>query len=464
LFSSDPAIQTTLIGKGRNPVMLATITPAQRGWRRALAAVVVIGVLARVAVLACGARLAEGRFDDHDNYLLLARAVATGRGFSIAGRPTAYRPPLFPMILAPVVATLGDRTAWGVAGLHLVLGACTVLLTAAAGRGFGLGPGRVLAAAAVVACDPVLVAQSRVVMTETLAAFLAAATLASLTVPGRRGAALGGVMFGLSALCRPSAWPAALLTAAARLVPGLDFAQTPTRERLYQSATLLLAAAATAAPWAVRNARVFGTPIVTTTHGGYTLALANNPVYYDEVVNGPPGAVWTGPNQALWWDAVSQAGRGLSEPEADRRLGRATVRFITTRPGDFTRASVQRLGRFWGLAPAGAVYPRPLRIGSALWTLPLWVALGLGLARRRSWRWPLVAAPLSLIGLSLVHTVYWTDLRMRAAVVPAIAVVAATAVWPGLPAFSGILTRWTGEKKSRNSVRFYCSNHGETLG
>ena len=66
----------------------------------------------------------------------------------------------------------------------------------------------------------------------------------------------------------------------------------------------------------------------------------------------------------------------------------------------------------------------------AVWTLPLWIALGLGLARRSLWRWPQIAAPLLVAGLSLVHTAFWTDLRMRAPIVPAIALVAASAALP----------------------------------
>jgi hypothetical protein len=163
----------------------------------------------------------------------------------------------------------------------------------------------------------------------------------------------------------------------------------------------------------------------TTTHGGYTLSLANNPVYYDEVVNGPPGAVWTGHNQWLWWDSVNRSTAGLSEVEADRALRTAALRVIAGRPGDFVRASWGRLGRFWGLSPAAAVYPRWLRIATALWTAPLWIALVLGLTARGLWSWPRIAAPAAVIALSLVHTIYWTDQRMRAPAVPAIALIAA---------------------------------------
>ena len=59
-------------------------------------------------------------------------------------------------------------------------------------------------------------------------------------------------------------------------------------------------------PWLIRNVLLFGEPIWTTTHGGYTLALANNPVYYDDVLHGPSGRVWTGHDQWLWWDSVNR--------------------------------------------------------------------------------------------------------------------------------------------------------------
>ena len=88
---------------------------------------------------------------------------------------------------------------------------------------------------------------------------------------------------------------------------------------------------------------------------------------------------------------------------------------------------LSRLARFWSLAPATAVYSPVVRWATALWTVPLWIALVLGLFRRQLWQWPQVAAPLCVIGLTLVHALYWTDLRMRAPIVPAIALIAAGA-------------------------------------
>jgi hypothetical protein len=296
-------------------------------------------------------------------------------------------------------------------------------LTAAAAAGFGLSRWRAMAAALVAACDPVLVWQARSVMTETPAAFLVAASLAGLARGGRRGALLGGLGFGLSGLCRPSLLAGAAFTILAGLVapPG------GWRERVVRSGVLALTIAIVLLPWMLRNLVVLGDPIWTTTHGGYTLALANNPVYYREVLDGPPGRVWTGEDQMRWFDSVNRETAGMSERRADRHLRDTVWRLARQDPGRFGRACWSRLVHLWSVMPAASVYPAPARWATLAWTAPLWAALLLGLTARALRAWPRVAAPMVVLGLTLVHALFWTDLRMRAPIVPAIALIAAGA-------------------------------------
>ncbi|WP_406695233.1 dolichyl-phosphate-mannose-protein mannosyltransferase [Singulisphaera sp. Ch08] len=384
-----------------------------------------------------------GQLDDPDRYLVVAQSLADGEGFAVNGRPTAYRPPLYPLLLSVLVATLGNRLAWGVAGMHLAAGAATVVLTAVAARRFGLTPARMLIAAAIVACDPVLVAQSRAVMTETLAALLVAASLAALAEGHARGAFWGGIGLGLASLCRPSLLPAAGLI----VLVAIAFGPGTAWVRLRRASLVAVGTVVMLVPWAWRNAVVFGEPVWTTTHGGWTLALANNPVYYAEVLDGPPGAVWSGANQKRWFDETVRAVEGLAEPAADRKIQTIALRFIGTRPCDFVRASVARLERFWGVAPAGAVYSRATRGATLVWTVPLWSALALGLMRRGVWRWPGVAAPAIVLALTAVHSIYWTDMRMRAPIVPAIALIATGAQ---IPLFSASRHREIQSSRSVN--------------
>ena len=418
-ISDRDSVRPGTLSTGSEPAILLAprLEPGPRRDRWTLVAIVAAAVLFRLALIVS----AGGRLDDPDNYLPLARSLVSGDGLAWNGRPTAYRPPLYPILLSPLVATRDESIlAWGIAGLHLVLGGGTVVLIAMAARRLGHSSGRSLLAAAIVAFDPVLAVLSRSVMTETLAAFLVASTLYFLTIPAATGMILGGIGFGLATLCRPSLLPAAGLTACAAMA----FGTGDWKHRAVRAGLMIVATVAMLAPWAARNAMIFGEPVWTTTHGGYTLALANNPVYYRDVLDGPPGAVWSGEGQARWQAEINRSMAGLGEPEADRRIAATAWRLLRDRPGDFARASLARLGRFWGIAPSAAVYPAGLRAATAMWTIPLWVALAAGLCRRETWRWPGVAAPSAVVALTIVHAFYWTDLRMRSPIVPAIALVA----------------------------------------
>jgi hypothetical protein len=388
--------------------------------------VIVLGVLLRAAMIVA----VSGRLDDPDNYLALARSLSQGRGFQLDGRLSAYRPPLYPLMLAPLVRMPQAAVPAGIGVFHLGLAAATIWLTARAAQGSGLSRGRCLLAAAITAFDPVLVAQCRFVMTETPAAFLVAASLAAFCAPGRAAPAAGGAVLGLAALCRPSLLAGAGIACAAALLacPGTM------RQRLMRTILIAPALGLVLAPWAVRNTLVFGEPVWTTTHGGYTLALANNPTYYRDVLDGPPGSVWTGHQQWLWWDSVNRQTAGMSEPEADRFLRDSVYRLAREHPAQFARAAEARLIRFWSIAPAHSVYPAPVRWATMVWTVPLWLALFFGLVQPMTWRWPTITAPAYILGLTLVHAFFWTDLRMRAPIMPAIALVSAAAgvTWPRL--------------------------------
>ena len=385
---------------------------------RALWLLLLVAMVVRSAVLVSG----PATPNDPDSYLPLSRSLAAGRGLCFEdGKPTAYRPPLYPMVLAPIVGSLGRFAPRGIAGLHLLLGLGAVALTFLTARRWGLSMSRAIVAGAIVAFDPVAVSQSRSVMTETLAMFLVALNLNLIARgPGHRFVA--GVSFGVASLCRPSLMPGAGLCALA-----MAFGEGSAKDRLRSIVVFGLGTILPMVPWAVRNAYQFGSPVWTTTHGGYTLALANNPAYYADVLDGPPDAVWTGPNQAAWFDRVGLETIGMGQVEADRYLRQRGLGMLRDRPRDFLRASVARFGRFWGIAPSGRVYPLGLRVVTAIWTVPLWLTLIVGMGRRDLWKWPRVAAPMLILGLSAVHLVYWTDMRMRVPIVPAIALIASTA-------------------------------------
>ena len=264
---------------------------------------------------------------DVDLYRGLAANLLAGVGYVSpeTGVATAFRPPLVPLIYA----TLGNAD-WAILLFQILAGAATAGLTVRLARSLGLAWPAAGIAGAIVACDPILLRYTPRPMTEVTAALLTAGLLCRLckasqtrasrdrqeaqrrglkgsvaALPDGRGSRGGfaplltGALFGLCALCRPTVWAFGGLLALAWVWDRL-------RGRagwLHGRGTLaagLAGAALIVGPWAARNAAVFGRPILMTTHGGYTLHLANNEVFYEEVVRGPAGAVWEGESLRRW--------------------------------------------------------------------------------------------------------------------------------------------------------------------
>jgi hypothetical protein len=403
--------------------------------------------------------------DDRDAYLGIARQIASGEGFTVPGsdRPTAYRPPLYPLLLAPwsgegPVGRLGRGT------LHLLAACGTAWLIWSLTGHLGLSRFARTGATLLFIADPLLLRYVPFPMTETVCVFLSALLLWQLCRPGPwtiRSGFLLGITFGACVLCRPTYWVFGGLYVAARMT-----------ERTWRSGrgewtarcATIAGVALLVLPWTVRNGLVLGSPVVTTTHGGYTLLLGNNDAFYREVVAQRWGTVWDGshgPGQAGWVEDLNREldRLGLTgEVERDRWMSREARRTIQEQPGMFLRACLLRLLRFWNVVPLGeegAAWPAWIRgfvgtfyglywlgalagCGFWLWSIRTGTrisdevvgdsvpadAIG-GLPSRHK----LLACLLLVVAFMLLHLVYWSNARMRAPVMPAVAVLAVA--WTG---------------------------------
>ncbi len=188
--------------------MAETISP-RPDWKP-LAGLLCLALAARCAVIWLRA---DQLTIDRDAYLGIAENIVRGNGFCTPGAttPTAFRPPLYPLLLAAVMTIL--PTALAVAAINLVAGVWTVWLVDRMGVALGLGGWRHLAAL-FVAVDPLLLNATPQPMTEVLFTALTTAWLWAVIGSPSDGhrvsrAFLIGVLFGLAALCRPTIWPLA---------------------------------------------------------------------------------------------------------------------------------------------------------------------------------------------------------------------------------------------------------------
>ena len=471
---------------------------------------------------------------DPDDYRRLAENWAVYDVFGTETTPTAFRPPLYPWTLKTFVLPLtraaerperppaavetpkspnltqtpadadaanlpkstnppqptAERSVFdryfalsrnaAFALFHWLLGVATVAVVYRFARRLNFGPKSAAAVGFLVAVDPILLQQSRLIMTETLAALFAVLLLdATAAVVARRStrtappflafAALG-VLFGVSTLCRPAFFAFAglvfLLLAAQALA---DAVKTRKLGPFFAVALFLAGIGAAVAPWTHRNLRAFDRPILTTTHGGYTRYLAHNPEIYRHFESTHPWSLWDPEpfhrRRAVEY-AAALADAGLEPGSTDAELfqNRWTAEradeTIRSAPRTFLYSVGLRIGELWRVLPnAVDAQGRPLASPdsepakrraarfavAAFYSLELTAAL-LGAAflavraLRRRRETPLVAAVLRspwTLGFLLVasvqipHLIYWTNMRMRAPLeifVPTLAILGVAAL------------------------------------
>ncbi len=451
-------------------------TPQPKRFAWMIAAIVVIGITARMGVIALWP---DKLLADTDAYLAYANSWVETGTFGYEGRPTAYRPPGYPWLLS----LFGPPSFAWIAIINVLSGAGTIVLVWLTARRLGMTATASALSAALIAIDPLLVLYSGQAMTESLCTFESAlllwliANVALLNSSDRDLSAsthrmwlwsiTTGVVLGLSILTRPTflVFGALLVIsiAAMRVIsrrPNKQSPPSPPRGTdrnqtagdrggegrgeglaLRPSSQLILFIIGMAIPvgtWGVRNQMYLGSPVITTTHGGYTLILGNNEAFYEEVVDQPIGIVWDGSHgggQQAWADDVNRslADRGLmSEVERDQALRQEAVTTIRTNPGRFTRACGLRLLRFWSVVPSADAsngLPTLVTVAVAGFYVLWWLLCVAGCrATFRKRALALLPSLLLIVSFMSLHLVYWTNARMRAPVLPALALLAAMAV------------------------------------
>ena len=466
--------------------------------RVALGALLALTLVVRLGVLLA---MRDNLRQDPDAYRNIAENVVwfqvygMGMSRSEPPRPTAYRPPLYPIVLAKFGSDDAGVVLWRVGAVHVALALATVWLVWIVAGQVERSVASIVfrfSAGLLVACDPILLHQSTLVMTETLAAFLTVLCLFCLNrFSAQREpwtAGLAGGAIGLAILCRPTYLPWLGLVGLAMLLmkgnpkrhrgPNADAPSLTLRVtsdwlwRGLNLAALGLFAAIVVSPWAIRNYRVFGKPIVSTTHGGYTLLLGNNEDFYNHIASDRASEPWDAQRFHEFWRfnttevelSHSWARENAAQIRGDRFLSRylshpelqtdfmaysEAREFIEDNQVAFMHACLYRVRQLWSPLPhqltaKETLGRRLLRYAVCVWYVGVYALAAVGIWRLRGkllappWLWGVL---LCLV-FTAVHTFYWTNLRMRAPLMPVVALVAA----------QGLATLWAWWRGRKHRV------------
>lgn len=363
---------------------------------------------------------------DERDYYLIAANLRNGRGYSASeldqpAEPTAYRPPLFPIILAVVFKVFGLSPAHGVRLSQLFI-ALLIPLSYWLGRSVCSVRCGIVAAAIVTLWPHGYYFGSRL-LTEPLFAVLVVILfgllLKLLSAPSYGLAVAAGLAAGGAILTR-SGFAVTVALIALWLVL-LDRQQLPWRIVL----AFLGMMAVVLAPWSLRNYKVMNTPNPGTTGSGEVFAGAHN----SETAKNRPGS-WTDPR--IWslsagMDRIDQ----LSEVERNAYFWNQGLAFLDGQPPEtLMRLIAFKVMRFW--IPAQRIVADEICllcnvIASTLFLVPLFFsALGIWMLRNETAVFRLVVAFLG--GATLLTVIFWGSLRFRMPLEPILWVFAAYAV------------------------------------
>jgi hypothetical protein len=421
-----------------------------------------VAVLARVVyVLAlAGTRLS----DDEISFWAVARNLADGKGFSYLGQATAWRPPLYPGLLA--LAHLAGGSIRQIQLGQALLGAATPVLFYGLAHALTRRPPVALLAAWIGALYPPYIYFAGRLLSENVSIPLYVlalwATIWWLEHPGYTPAVLCGLAWGAAVIARPTALPVAgvaavlgiVALAADRTRPGATDRTGPGAvARLLPAVAMVVAVLVVLVPWVVRNDGSVGGPEPVTSNEGFALWAANRPDTH-QLKNVLDNSRYPGiENYAVFGRAfpgierVARADRfdfdTASEAARDRWFRSLALHDIESKPLRFAGLTVERAGYL--MIPAPDNVTQVSRTDTAD-KLVLWVTSGpvlaLGLiglvllmARepRRGATWLLMLAAIGALGLAATHV---PEVRYRVdGVDPVLTVSAAVTV-------AAVLSRW----------------------
>jgi 4-amino-4-deoxy-L-arabinose transferase-like glycosyltransferase len=402
----------------------------QKSFAIALASAAIGGLVARLCYVALVAN-DTGLGQDALWYTLVSGPLSQGKGYLAPGPyfsageaiATAGYPPLYPAFLALVTRIAdGDHETFRIAGA--LAGTATVVLTGSLGRRLAT-PAVGIAAAALVAVFPSLLAVDGALMSETVSIpLLYAGVLAGMAAverPSFARFALAGAVFGTMALARADAFvPGALVLGAAVVAARAERVQ-----KLGFAGIAVLAAAVFVVPWVVRNNARVGEPTIATISSAATIAGANCDTTYRGRLIG------------MWDFDCMNAPRQfvLGEEQWSRETRDEGLRYAREHAGRVPLVVAVRQLRVLGLFhPLSQARFEAVEGRSYGWQIFAWICwlpvLVLGtvgllvLARRDPRAWPLAAVALSVVATVAIS---YGNQRFRTAGEPAMLLGAAYA-------------------------------------
>lgn len=348
-------------------------------------ALVMTGILVRLLVILLADNHINppwGGLGDAPAYFLLAHNIATGKGYAYAGFATAFRPPIYPLLLASSIEAFGSHALEAVRLAQFLMGLAVACLCASvAGKLFGKDEKK--AALVIALLFPTLVVMTGDILTEATAALMSALFLYLVVRffqrPSWAFLTCLSVCIGVATLIRFN------MALFGMVVLAVVLLQQKTLPKWRAAALTICLSGLVVSPWLIRNYRAF--------HGRLLLSTESGPAAVMGVLT-PQGRALPGDSarlrRALGWvppadietNAPSRAQFG-SEAQLNRDAWKVAFGLWRHAGWRLVPLTMEKLSYFWlstdQLLWTGSFRPL-VRAARAGGVLVYWALLALGVA------------------------------------------------------------------------------------
>ena len=202
-------------------------------------------------------------------YVRLAQNIVDGKGYSYAGIPSAFRPPLYPGTLAMFIKLFGRDALLGMRLLQFLEGVAVVVLCGeTAVRIFGTSARN--ATLVIALFFPTLVALSGEIQTETLATLFSAIFMYLLVRFLERPT--WGLLIAMSAITGMATLARSNMALFGFIIIGVIFFQKSELPKWRSTALAALVSGLVISPWVIRNEIIFHGQVFLSTQSGINAA------------------------------------------------------------------------------------------------------------------------------------------------------------------------------------------------